>query len=45
MLFLSISEDILAFISGIGILQGILLSLLIYFHHKSDKTVNKFLAL
>jgi AraC-like DNA-binding protein len=42
---LSITESIFLFISGLGILQGILLALLIYFHPKSDRSVNKFLAL
>lgn len=44
MYILSISESILLFICGIGVLQGILLSILIYFHPKSDQRVNKFLA-
>lgn len=42
---LSISENILKFISGVGVLQGVLLSVLIYFHPRSDRSVNKFLAL
>ena len=42
---LSISEVILGYVSGFGILQGVLLSLLIYFHPKADKSVGKFLAL
>lgn len=37
--------DLLLFISGFGILQGILLTLLVYYHPKSDRSVNKFLAL
>src|SRR5215470_5021152 len=41
----SISENILLFISGFGILQGLLLAALIYFHPRSDRTVNSFLAL
>jgi hypothetical protein len=41
----SISENILLLFCGLGILQGILLAALIYFHPKSDKSVNKFLAL
>ena len=45
MCLLSITESIFLFISGLGILQGILLALLIYFHPKSDRSVNKFLAL
>lgn len=45
MYILSLSENILLFISGLGILQGFLLSLLLYYHAKSDRSVNKFLAL
>ena len=45
MLILSISENILLFISCFGILQGFLLSALLYFHPRSDRSVNKFLAL
>ena len=45
MRILSISEDILALVAGIGVFQGILLALIIYLHPKSDKSVNKFLAL
>ena len=44
MVILSISEDILALVAGIGVFQGILLAVIIYFHPKSDKTVNKYLA-
>jgi AraC-like DNA-binding protein len=43
--FLSISESILLFISGFGIVQGILLAALIFFHPRSDRSVNTFLAL
>lgn len=39
------SENILIFIAGFGTLQGIFLACLIYFHPKSDKSVNIFLAL
>src|SRR4030095_9024580 len=42
---LSVSENILLFVSGFGIVQGILLAALIYFHPKSDRSVNIFLAL
>lgn len=42
---LTISENILLFVSGFGMLQGILLALLIYFHPKSDRNVSKYLAL
>ena len=45
MIILSTSENILLFVSGLGILQGILLAALIFFHPKSDRSVNKFLAL
>ncbi len=45
MFILSISENILALIAGIGVLQGFLLAFIIYFHPKSDRSVNKFLAL
>lgn len=43
--FLSVSVEILTFICGAGILQGVLLAALIYFHPKSDKSVNIFLSL
>jgi len=39
------SVKMLLFIAGVGILQAIFLSCLIYFHPKSDRSVNKFLAL
>src|SRR5215831_11783798 len=41
----SISENILYVISGMGIAQGIFLACLIYFHPKSERSVNIFLAL
>src|SRR5262245_50231439 len=41
----TVSENILLFICGLGILQGILLSALIHFHPRSDRSVNVFLAL
>jgi len=44
-MLLTITEDILYFISGFGVLQGILLAALLYFHPKSDKSVNTFLSL
>jgi AraC-like DNA-binding protein len=44
-MLLSVAENILYFISGFGILQGILLAGLIFFHPKSDRSVNKFFAL
>src|SRR5437667_5630343 len=45
MQLLSVTENILYFLSGFGILQGILLAALLYFHPKSDRSVNTFLAL
>jgi AraC-like DNA-binding protein len=44
MLILSLSEKILSLICGLGILQGILLAALVYFHRKSDKSVNIYLS-
>ena len=43
--FLSISESILLFISGFGIVQGLLLAALLFFHPRSDRSVTTFLAL
>src|SRR4029453_13192579 len=40
-----VSESILLFLSGVGLLQGILLPIILYFHPKSDKSVVTFLAL
>jgi AraC-like DNA-binding protein len=45
MFILSVSENMLLFVSGFGMLQGVLLSALLYFHPKSDKSVTSFLAL
>lgn len=45
MTILSITENVLTYISGFGIIQGILLSAVIYFHPRSDRTVNIFLSL
>jgi AraC-like DNA-binding protein len=42
---LSISENILLFISGFGFLQAFLSAGLLYFHPRSDKSVGTFLAL
>ena len=42
---LSVSEEFLSLICGLGILQGILLATLVYFHPRSDRSVNIFLAL
>jgi len=41
---LNIPENLLLFISGVGMLQGFLLANLLYFHPKSDRSVNRFLA-
>jgi AraC-like DNA-binding protein len=41
----SVSENILFFICGAGIVQGILLAAIIYFHPRGDRSVNTFLAL
>jgi AraC-like DNA-binding protein len=43
-MLLSISENILLFISGFGMLQGVLLALLLYFHPRSDRSVTSFLG-
>jgi len=45
MFILTVSEEILGLVTGLGILQGILLAALVYFHPKSDRTVNIFLSL
>jgi AraC-like DNA-binding protein len=45
MFFLAISQNILLFFSALGTLQGVLLALILYFHPKSDRTVNLFLSL
>jgi AraC-like DNA-binding protein len=45
MIFAAFSENVLWLICGIGVLQGVLLALLLYFHPKSERSVNKFLAL
>ena len=42
---LSIPEKILFFICGFGVLQGLILACLIFFHPKSERSVNIFLAL
>ncbi len=42
---LTIPENLLLFISGVGMLQGFLLANLLYFHPRSDRSVNRFLAL
>src|SRR5689334_21564880 len=45
MFLLTVSEKILGLVTGLGILQGILLAALVYFHPKSDRSVNIFLSL
>lgn len=44
-MLLSVSENILLFLSGFGILQGILLAAILFFHPKTDRSVTTFLAL
>jgi len=44
MFTLSISENFLLFFSAFGVLQGVLLAFVLYFHPKGDKSVNFFLA-
>ena len=45
MYLLNIPEDVLMLIAGLGLIQAALLAILVYFHPRSYKTVNKFLAL
>ncbi|MGC3946468.1 MAG: helix-turn-helix domain-containing protein [Chryseolinea sp.] len=42
---MTVSTSLLLFVVGVGILQGVFLACLIYFHPSSDRTVNKFLSL
>lgn len=42
---LSISVQLLSLISGVGVVQGIFLSILLYFHPRADRRVNFWLAL
>src|SRR6185503_15519514 len=42
---LTVSENILLFVSSFGFLQGVLFALIIFFHPKRDKSVSPFLAL
>jgi AraC-like DNA-binding protein len=44
-MFLTISENIFVYISAFGMLQGILLASLLYFHPRSDRSVTVFLSL
>lgn len=45
MYILSISVQLLSLISGVGVVQGIFLAVLLYFHPRSDRRVNLWLAL
>jgi len=45
MLTTALSEKILLYVCGFGILQGTLLAGLLYFHPDSNKKINRFLAL
>jgi AraC-like DNA-binding protein len=45
MYILSISVQLLSLISGVGVVQGIFLAVLLYFHPRSDRKVNFWLAL
>lgn len=45
MYLLYVANNILLFVAGLGILQAILLCSLLYFHPKSDRSVNLFLGL
>ena len=45
MYILTVSENILKMVCGLGVLQGMLLAALIFFHPKGDRSVNLFLAL
>jgi AraC-like DNA-binding protein len=40
----AVSQTLLLFIVGVGILQGIFLAALLFFHPKSDRSVNRYLA-
>jgi AraC-like DNA-binding protein len=42
---LSISVQLLSLISGVGVVQGIFLAALLYFHPRSDRRINLWLAL
>jgi len=42
---LTVSENILLFVSSFGFLQGVLFALIIFFHPKRDRAVSPFLAL
>lgn len=44
MYILTVSENILKMVCGLGVLQGMLLAALIFFHTKGDRSVNIFLA-
>lgn len=42
---LSISVQLLSLISGVGVVQGIFLAILLYFHPRADRRVNLWLAI
>ncbi len=44
MYILTVSENILKMVLGLGVLQGMLLAALIFFHPRGDRSVNIFLA-
>ena len=45
MFFLTFSAKLVLVVAASGIVQAVLLAALLYFHHKSDKSVNGFLSL
>src|SRR5262245_4908867 len=45
MFILAFSAKLIFLIAGSGVLQAIILAALLYFHHKSDKSVNGYLSL
>jgi AraC-like DNA-binding protein len=45
MFILSVSENIFGLVTGLGILQGVLLAALVCFHPRSDRSVNLYLSL
>jgi AraC-like DNA-binding protein len=45
MFFLTFSAKLVLVIAASGLVQAVLLAALLYFHHKSDKSVNGFLSL
>src|SRR5688572_6442236 len=45
MYILSVSVELLSLISGVGVMQGLFLAALLYFHPRSDRRINLWLAL